>query len=75
LVANYLLTKDEKRALIEELKFKTEDLWLKDYYISRIEQNIRSASEAEGFMTVKSLNTTSIHNNIGDDSSISPSRF
>ena len=26
-------------------------------------------------MTIKSLNNTSIHNNIGDESSLSPSRF
>ena len=45
LVANHLLTKEEKRALLEEtgvlnkaLESRPEDLWLKDYYISRIEQ-------------------------------------
>jgi hypothetical protein len=28
-------------------------LWLKDYYSSRVEQQVRSASEAEGFMLVR----------------------
>ena len=37
LISNYLLTKDEKKKLINELKFTPENLWLKDYYISRIE--------------------------------------
>jgi len=37
LISNYLLTSDEKRQLIEELKFTADNLWLKDYYISRIE--------------------------------------
>ena len=37
LTANYLLTREEKKALIEELRFMPENLWLKDYYISRID--------------------------------------
>lgn len=43
LVANHLLTREEKRALFEEggalnRNLQREDLWLKDYYVSRIEQ-------------------------------------
>ena len=38
LIANFLLTRDEKKQLIEELKFTPENLWLKDYYISRVDQ-------------------------------------
>jgi len=37
LISNYLLTKEEKRALIDELRFTPDNLWLKDYYISRID--------------------------------------
>ena len=37
LISNYLLTKEEKKQLIGELKFSSENLWLKDYYISRID--------------------------------------
>jgi len=41
LFANQLLTKDEKRALLEDLskylEQRPEDLWLKDYYSSRVE--------------------------------------
>jgi hypothetical protein len=44
LVANHLLTREEKRSLLEEggalakaFEGKPEDLWLKDYYHSRIE--------------------------------------
>jgi len=43
-VANHLLTREEKRSLLEEggalakaFEGKPEDLWLKDYYHSRIE--------------------------------------
>jgi len=37
LISNFLLTKEEKRALIDELRFTADNLWLKDYYISRID--------------------------------------
>lgn len=72
LVANHLLTREEKRALFEEggpLQrsldgSRQEDLWLKDYYMSRIEQAIRPSSEAEGYMLVRNnqqpLNSTSM---------------
>jgi hypothetical protein len=58
LVANHLLTNEEKKALFEEggalsKALEKEDLWLKDYYISRVEQEIRSHENAEGFMSVK----------------------
>lgn len=36
LISNYLLTGDEKRQLIEELKFTNENFWLRDYYMSRV---------------------------------------
>ena len=73
LISNYLLTRDEKKKLISELKFIPENYWLKDYYISRIEQAPRQ--ELEGYIITKNNNTTSIHNNMGDESGLSPSRF
>lgn len=62
LVANHLLTKEEKKALIEEggplnkalESHGGEDLWLKDYYKSKIDQRVRAFGEAEGVMLVKS---------------------
>lgn len=60
---------------MEELKFTPENLWLKDYYISRVEQNVRSVNEIEGYMNVKSHHNTSLNNNLGDESGLSPARF
>ena len=74
LIANHLLTREEKSALVKELTFAADNLWLKDYYVSRIEQQL--VSEPNGYMAIKNpLNTTSIHNNIGDESGLSPSQF
>ncbi len=49
--------------LSKYLEQRPEDLWLKDYYSSRVEQQVRTANEAEGYMLVKQLqplNQTSI---------------
>lgn len=75
LIFNFLLTREEKKHLVEELKFTAENLWLKDYYISRVEQNLRTVVEIEGYMSVKSLHNTSLNNNLGDESGLSPARF
>ena len=60
LLSNHLLTRDDKRALLHHtgggdsneqpvlakgLEGRPEDLWLKDYYESRIDQQIRGAQE------------------------------
>jgi hypothetical protein len=45
------------------LESRPEDLWLKDYYISRIDQAVKPSQEAEGYMVVRTsqpLNSTSI---------------
>ena len=75
LVANHLLTREEKRSLVaatdeigggvitKGLEGRPEDMWLKDYYQSRIDQQVRQASESEGFVLMKTqqpLNSTSI---------------
>ena len=89
LVANHLLTREEKRALFEEggalsRNLQGEDLWLKDYYVSRIEQEIRG--EPEGYMAARAApagNQTSLMANtvsrgdcsMGSGLMSSPSRF
>lgn len=50
LIGNYLLTQDEKEEFIKELSFTEDNLWLKDYYISRIQGSIRD--ELEGTVMV-----------------------
>ena len=67
LISNHLLTRDEKRGLIagvnsedgssgvitKGLEGRPEDLWLKDYYQSRIDQQVKTSQEAEGFVMVR----------------------
>ncbi len=74
LVSNYLLTQEEKNQLIDELRFTQENLWLKDYYISRIQKRLRTDSEGIIVMQMNAHNSTSVHPHI-DESGISPSRF
>lgn len=38
LVSNYLLTHEEKSTFITEIKFGEENLWLKEYYMSRLDE-------------------------------------
>jgi hypothetical protein len=76
LVANYLLTREEKKQLVDEMKFSSDNLWLKDFYLSKIDSNIRDINECEGVMTIRSaLNNTTMQGNIGDESGASPSRL
>jgi hypothetical protein len=75
LISNHLLTREEKKVLVASgedgtvgvitkgLEGRPEDLWLKDYYTSRIEQQVKTAQEAEGFVMVRAsqpLNSTSL---------------
>ena len=50
LVASYLITHSEKEELINQMNFSSVNLWLKDYYISRIRSDVRSSSEYEGII-------------------------
>ena len=50
LVASYLITHSEKEELIKQMNFSPENLWLKDYYISRIRSDVRTSSEYEGIV-------------------------
>ena len=43
LVSNFLITQSQKEELVKELNFSAENLWLKDFYISKIRQDLRSA--------------------------------
>ena len=47
-MASYLITHSEKEELIKQMHFSPENLWLKDYYISRIRSDVRQSSEYEG---------------------------
>ena len=57
LIGNYLLTQKEKEAFAHEMTFTEENLWLKDYYISRIQGSIRE--DLEGTVVVN-INDPSI---------------
>jgi len=61
LVGNYLLTQSEREEFIAEMSFTDDNIWLKDYYISRIQGFIRE--DLEGVVIV----------NIDDPSIQSPS--
>lgn len=50
MVGNYLLTQEEKEYFIKELTFTEDNLWLKDYYVSRIQGSLRE--EFEGTVVV-----------------------
>ena len=50
LVASYLITHSEKEELINQMNFSSVNLWLKDYYISRIRSDVRNSSEYEGII-------------------------
>jgi anaphase-promoting complex subunit 6 len=45
LIGNYLLTQDEKDSFISEMVFNEDSLWLKDYYVSRVQGSIRENLE------------------------------
>lgn len=79
-ISNYLLTKDEKLELINNnMTFKPENLWLKDFYLSKIDQQLIRSEDQEGSMIIRSqIQNASLHNNVGDMdgevSGMSPSR-
>ena len=58
LIGNYLLTQEEKERFIKEMNFTEENLWLKDYYISRIQGSIRD--NLEGCVVIN-IDDPSIH--------------
>ena len=48
LVSNYLISQSAKEELIMDLNFSAENLWLKDFYLSKIRQEVRAVGEHEG---------------------------
>jgi hypothetical protein len=74
LISNFLITNKEKEQLIADLKFNEQNLWLKDYYVSRINQCLVKDRECEGLIVMKPGNQSSLCGNM-DESGISPSRF
>lgn len=79
LTSGYLLTLKEKEQLVSEINYTAENLWLKDYYISKIRGELRSASEVEGHVKLLVvLDSNSSHLIIAtehDESGMTPPRF
>lgn len=48
LIKNNLLMEEEKHELISSLLFGPKQLWLKDYYLSKINKELMIGSKAEG---------------------------
>ncbi len=45
LITNYLMGKEEHIKMIEAMTFPQESVWLKDYYLSKINIEVRSVSD------------------------------
>jgi len=45
LTKNNLLVDSEKRKLIDELKFTPKTLWLKDFYLSKVDKQVVGSGE------------------------------
>ena len=56
LVSNFLITQGQKEELIRELCFTPESLWLKDYYLSCIRQEVRPSEDHEGIVRRRTYN-------------------
>lgn len=79
LISNFLITQTAKEELIKELNFTAENLWLKDFYLSKIRQEVRSLAEQEGVIKRRSHNENmSSHlclRSDHDESGTTPPRF
>lgn len=79
LLTNYLMGRDDLNKLIEEMKFTNETVWLKDYYLSRVNLEVRAVAEQEGVVRIKvGDGTNSSHLYVAsenDDSGLTPRRF
>jgi len=53
LTAGFLLTHKEKEQLITEINFTSENIWLKDFYLSKIRGEVRSVAETEGHVKLR----------------------
>lgn len=63
LVTNNLLRDEEKQDLINQLSFQPHNLWLKDFYVSKINKEVVSKNKAEGRvrLEVNEETNSSIH--------------
>jgi hypothetical protein len=79
LTAGFLLTLKEKEQLVNEISYSAENLWLKDYYISKIRGELRPSTEVEGHVKLRVvLDSNSSHLIIAsehDESGMTPPRF
>lgn len=80
LTAGFLLTQKEKETLITEIGFTSENIWLKDYYLSKIRGELRPATESEGHVKLRVVldSNNSSHLIIAseqDESGMTPPRF
>lgn len=77
LVSNFLITQTQKEDLLKEMTFSSENLWLKDYYISRVQQSVRLANEQEGLVRRRTYNDASSSHLClrSDESGTTPPRF
>lgn len=80
LIKNFLITQAQKEELVKELNFSAENIWLKDYFLSRIHQEIRSSSDHEGMVRRRTHNDAHsshlvLRSDDGDESGITPPRF
>jgi anaphase-promoting complex subunit 6 len=53
LICNFLLSHDEKKHLLDKIGFSEKNLWLKDYYRSRIEETMLASELREGLVNVE----------------------
>jgi hypothetical protein len=61
LLGNYLIGKEDCIMLLNEMHFTKESMWLKDYYLSRIQLEIRPMREQEGVLSIKAIDEQSSH--------------
>lgn len=59
LISNFLITQNQKEELLKEMSFSAENLWLKDFYFSRVHQNVRPLAEQEGMVRRRTYNDAS----------------
>ena len=79
MITHFLITQSQKEELIKELNFGAENLWLKDFYLSKIRSEVRQSSEHEGMVKRRTYNdTNSSHlclRSDHDESGTTPPRF
>lgn len=79
LITNFLITQAQKEELIKELSFAPENIWLKDYFLSRIRSEVLQSSEHEGIIKRKTCSDSqSSHLYLRtdqDESGTTPPRF